>query len=101
MSELSRGHSLPPIAKSRRGPNRKFDESETSETVRDLQARSPLKRQVFCLARHFVFSAPMAEAIVPLVYGDHAHTKPPQAVSPLAGTDPKIRVMLQLTAGLR
>ena len=30
----------------------------------------------------------------------NAHTKPPQPVSPLAVTDPKIRVMLQL-AGLR
>ena len=30
----------------------------------------------------------------------NAHTKPPQVVSPLAVTDPKIRMMLQL-AGLR
>ena len=43
--------------------------TEPTETVQDLQARSPLKLQVFCLARRFALSAPMAEAIAPLVYG--------------------------------
>jgi hypothetical protein len=33
----------------------------------DVQER--LKLQAFCLARRFALSAPMAEAIAPLVYG--------------------------------
>jgi hypothetical protein len=30
---------------------------------------SPLKLQAFCLARRFALSAPLAEALAPLVYG--------------------------------
>ena len=35
----------------------------------EAEARSPLRLQAFCLARRFALSAPMAEAIAPLVYG--------------------------------
>jgi hypothetical protein len=31
---------------------------------------SPLRLQAFCLARQFAISAPMAEALAPLVYGE-------------------------------
>ena len=42
---------------------------ESNEPFQRPQGRSPLKLQVFCLARRFALSAPMAEAVAPLVYG--------------------------------
>jgi hypothetical protein len=42
---------------------------EISDTLSEVQARSPLKLQAFCLARRLSISAPLAEALAPLVYG--------------------------------
>jgi hypothetical protein len=43
--------------------------SRNGNTQPQDTARSPLKLQAFCLARRFTFSAPLAEAIAPLIWG--------------------------------
>jgi hypothetical protein len=42
---------------------------QTSEAAAARQFPSPLKLQAFCLARRFALSAPLAEAIAPLIWG--------------------------------
>jgi hypothetical protein len=43
--------------------------ADITETARDLQARSPLRLQTFLLVRRLAISAPMAEALAPIIYG--------------------------------
>jgi hypothetical protein len=42
---------------------------QTTEAAAARQFQSPLKLQAFCLARRFALSAPLAEALAPLIWG--------------------------------
>ena len=69
--------------------------SNLSDAASANQECSTLELQIFCLAHRLAISAPMAASLAAVSLREPAimnqHVKTPQAISPLAVTDPKIR----------